>query len=229
MSSAANRVSSNWAKPLYRKVRPVVSCILTAASVAICLSSSTGRAETSAGGSAQRPASAEVLQALKPYAAAIGKKSRRLTIDGDPKPAPAMAFTDKEGAAVSLAEFKGKIVLLNFWATYCVPCVEEMPSLNALQEKLGGEDFEVVTINVNPGSAKRPLAWFEKHEISALAFYHDRSMESLRATGSVGLPTTLLIDRAGREIGRLVGEAEWDSEGVVEAIRLLIDDAPAEG
>lgn len=168
------------------------------------------------------------LQALKPLAAAIGE-SRRLEVSDAPKLPPVVAFSDRDDAAKALADFKGKIVLVNFWATFCAPCLKEMPSLQSLQRQLGGDDFQVVAINLDPTGKKRPLKWLQKNGIDALEFYHDRSWESARALGASGMPTTVLFDRSGKEVARLLGAAEWDGEAAIDAVKLLIRNAPDAG
>lgn len=194
-----------------------------AASVAFALVASTARAEAPADG-----ASAATLAALKPLAEAIGG-SRKLQIEDAPVELAPIVFSDESDAPVAASDFKGKVVLLNFWATWCPPCLEEMPSLDRLQAELGGEDFEVVAVNLDLRGKDRPLGWMADNDVTHLAFYHDRSQKSPAAVGAGGMPTTLLIDRSGREVGRLEGAAEWDSEEAKEIIRLLIAGAPDAG
>ncbi len=164
-------------------------------------------------------ASAELAKKLTPLAqgevAAVG-------IASAPKPLPELSFKDAAGKPLTLADFKGRTVLLNLWATWCVPCRKEMPSLDALQAKLGGEDFQVVAVNVDTRNLDKPKAWLQEVGVSRLGYFADPSMkifQNLKAAGKAfGMPTTLLIDRNGCELGTLAGPAEWASD---DAIRLI--------
>ncbi len=145
-----------------------------------------------------------------------------LTIAREPQRLPELAFTDATGARKTLADWRGRTVLLNLWATWCVPCRKEMPALNELQAKLGGPQFEVVTVNIDTRDPEKPKAWLKEVGIDRLAYYADPSakiFQELKTIGkALGMPTTLLIDAAGCEIGTLAGPAEWASE---DAIRLI--------
>ncbi|MGH8222717.1 MAG: TlpA family protein disulfide reductase [Woeseiaceae bacterium] len=135
---------------------------------------------------------------------------------------PEIAFEDGAGRQRSLADFRGRHVLLNVWATWCAPCREEMPSLSRLQEKLGGPEFEVLALSIDAGGAEAVKRFYSETGVAALAIYVDRSMKVNSALRVVGVPTTLLLDREGREIARHVGPAQWDSAPAVESIRRLM-------
>jgi thiol-disulfide isomerase/thioredoxin len=137
-----------------------------------------------------------------------------------PKPLdlPDFSFAGAAGATKSLADLKGRVVLLNIWATWCVPCREEMPQLNALQAELGGKDFEVVAINIDKGGPDKARKFLEETGATHLTLYTDPSGKLFSKLKAVGMPTTLLLDRDGQEIGRLVGPADWAS---AEAKRLI--------
>lgn len=139
-----------------------------------------------------------------------------------PKSIPAIQFKDDQGRARSLADFHGKVVLLNIWATWCVPCRREMPALDRLQGTLGGADFEVVALSMDHSGIEVVRKFYAEVGIQKLAMYIDSSGKATRELGAVGLPTTLLVDREGREIGRLIGPAEWDSPEIAEFIRCVI-------
>jgi thiol-disulfide isomerase/thioredoxin len=130
-----------------------------------------------------------------------------------PEPLPIADFTFEAdgGTAKSLKDWRGKVVLLNLWATWCVPCREEMPALDKLQAVLGGGDFEVVAINIDKGGPDKARDFLKEIGVSRLALYTDPSGKLFSTIRAVGMPTTLLIDREGREIGRLVGPADWAS------------------
>ena len=142
---------------------------------------------------------------------------------------PRSSFEDADGRSRSLAEFSGKIVLLNIWATWCVPCRKEMPTLDRLQVSLGGPDFDVVALSIDR-RIDAVRKFFSEIGIQKLAMYLDTSARAPRQLGAVGLPTTLLLDREGREIGRLIGPSEWDSPEMVSMISCAIakgDAAPS--
>jgi thiol-disulfide isomerase/thioredoxin len=139
-----------------------------------------------------------------------------------PRHLPELAFRDAEGRARSLAEWRGRTVLFNLWATWCVPCRKEMPALEALQARLGGPAFEVVAVNIDTRDPDKPKAWLAEVGIKNLAYYADpqaKVFQDLKAAGKAfGMPTTLLVDPAGCELATLAGPAEWASE---DAVRLV--------
>lgn len=132
---------------------------------------------------------------------------------------PETHFQDKDGRTRSLAEFGGRVVLVNIWATWCGPCREEMPTLDRLQAELGGPDFEVVALSIDRGGFEAITKFFAEVGVKHLAMYLDSDMNAASALSAVGLPTSLLIDRVGTEIGRLIGPAKWDAPEMVEFIR----------
>jgi len=136
-----------------------------------------------------------------------------------PKPVPEISFQDGDGQFRTLADFAGKVVLLNIWATWCVPCRNEMPTLDRLQAELGGPDFEMVALSIDRTGPEAVKKFFGEIGIEHLALHIDTSSKAMFALGVVGLPTTLLIDREGKEIGRLIGPAEWDSPEMAAFIR----------
>ena len=137
----------------------------------------------------------------------------------DPTPVPETTFTDPEGGAHSLADYKGKVVLLNFWATWCAPCREEMPSLDALQAELGGDDFQVVAIAAGHNPPPAIEKFLTEAKIANLPVLLDPRQGLAREMGVMGMPVTVLIDRDGNEIARLIGGADWASETSKTLIR----------
>lgn len=137
----------------------------------------------------------------------------------EPRPLPAVEFIDAEGVTSTLEDFRGRTVLLNVWATWCPPCREEMPALDRLQQTLGGSDFTVLALSIDGDGSAAVKKFFSAIKIQSLPIYTDPWGDANGALRVVGLPTTLLIDRHGREIGRRVGPAEWDDETVVAEIR----------
>lgn len=157
-------------------------------------------------GAAQRIASLKPF--LKGDVAAMSASER-------PRIVP-LSFKGPDGAAMSQSDFKGKTVLLNLWATWCVPCREEMPALNALEKEKGADNFEVVTINIDTGDDEKPKTFMSEYGIDSLKLYRDSSMgvfNALKKEGlAFGLPATLLIDESGCLLGSMNGPAAWDSQ-----------------
>lgn len=146
-----------------------------------------------------------------------------LAVLDTPKPAPEIAFTGPDGQATTLAGLRGKTLLVNLWATWCVPCRQEMPALDRLQGAFGGESFEVVAVNVDTRNLDRPRTWLQDAGIGRLAYYADpsgKAMQVLQRSGElVGLPTSLLVDHEGCEVAVLKGPADWGSEDAARLVR----------
>jgi thiol-disulfide isomerase/thioredoxin len=142
-----------------------------------------------------------------------------------PHPAIPLSFKGPGGEKTTLADFKGRALLVNIWATWCVPCRAEMPALDRLQAKAGGQDFEVVAINVDTARLERAPAFLDSIGVKTLTRYADPSadaFETLRLAGkALGLPTSLLIDKDGCEIGVVAGPADWDKPDAVAAVAAL--------
>ena len=163
-------------------------------------------------------------QAPGPAAAVPGGKlnSGQMTAFVFKKAAEAIepiSFKDGAGNDLSLKAWEGRVVLLNLWATWCAPCLKEMPALDRLQAELGSKDFEVVALAVDRTGAEGARKFLDKIKAANLKLYVDASARSSSTLRVVGMPTTILIDRQGREIGRLVGPAEWDSEDAKRLVR----------
>jgi thiol-disulfide isomerase/thioredoxin len=135
---------------------------------------------------------------------------------GVPKPIAAISFEDGQGQSRSIADFKGKVVVINIWATWCGPCRAEMPALDRLQAALGGRDFEVVPVSIDRGGIDLVKKFYAEINIRNLAMYVDTSGQVMRTLGAIGVPTTLVIDRTGNEVGRITGPAEWDAPEIAE-------------
>ncbi len=150
-----------------------------------------------------------------------------LEVHETPRAAPLEAvYYDADGAERRLAEHRGRVVVVNFWATWCAPCVREMPALDRLAGALAGTEADVVALSADFGDISRPAAFYERTGIEHLALYHDRDKAVARGVGVQGLPVTLILDREGREVARLTGDAHWDSPEAMAVIRALLD-APA--
>lgn len=138
------------------------------------------------------------------------------------RPLPVLAFTDAEGRPRTLADFRGKMVLLNIWATWCGPCRREMPTLDRLQARLGGDRFEVIALSIDRAGIGVVRAFFDEIDIENLRIFIDESGRAARDLKILGLPATLLIGRDGRELGRLVGPAEWDTPEMIAFFETVI-------
>jgi thiol-disulfide isomerase/thioredoxin len=136
-----------------------------------------------------------------------------------PRPVANVRFADAKGRMRDLASFHGKVVLLNIWATWCGPCRQEMPTLDRLQATLGGKDFEVVALSIDRGGQAAVSSFFDETDVRTLAIYVDATTEAQARLGIIGVPTTLLLDRQGREVGRVTGPAQWDSPEVIDTIK----------
>jgi len=143
-----------------------------------------------------------------------------------PLKVPDLAFRDASGKALTLADFKGRTVLLNLWATWCVPCRKEMPTLDALEGKLGGSKFEVVAVNIDTRDADKPKQFLKDIGVQKLSYYADSSAKTFQDLKNIGrafgMPTTMLIDGQGCEIGTIAGPAEWASDDAVKLIEAAL-------
>jgi thiol-disulfide isomerase/thioredoxin len=150
--------------------------------------------------------------------------------NGTPRRATPLEFKDGAGRTVSLDEFKGRVVLINLWATWCVPCRKEMPALDELESKLGGRDFAVLAINLDQRGGDKPRRFLEEIKVKSLVYYEDPTtgvFQKLKQAGRApGLPSTILVDWQGCELGFMPGPAEWASEDALALIRAAISKNP---
>jgi thiol-disulfide isomerase/thioredoxin len=178
-----------------------------------------GRLMGNAGADPACKPAVETARRMAPFArgevAAVG-------VSQTPKTLPSLAFKDASGTDKTLADWRGRTVLLNLWATWCVPCRKEMPALDALQARLGGTDFEVISINIDTRDVEKPRTWLKEVGINKLGYYADNSakvFQDLKAIGKAfGMPTTLLVDPNGCELATLAGPAEWASDDAVKLV-----------
>ena len=140
----------------------------------------------------------------------------RFGIHSTPKEMPKIAFEDAVGTQFSLADFEEKYVLLNIWATWCPPCRKELPDLQGLQQKLGGDQFEVIALSTDTGRLANVQRLYQELGLNEEGIFIDETGSAGRSLGIFAMPTTLLIDPEGREIGRMPGPADWDSAQAVE-------------
>ncbi len=140
-----------------------------------------------------------------------------------PEQAPDLAFTAAGGTAHHLSEWRGKVVLVNLWATWCAPCKEELPSLDRLQAELGGDTFAVLALSTDKGGPAQPKTFLAQEGLTHLAVYNDSSMGAITALKAEGLPTSVILDKQGREVARLIGPAKWDSPELAAKIKAFMD------
>ena len=171
--------------------------------------------------SAEAPASEQRLIAGTP-------RFSVLIAHASPQPLPEVRFEDGGGHGRTLADFRGRVVLLNVWATWCSPCRREMPTLDRLQAGLGSRDFEVIALSIDRGGVPAVKSFYDEIDVQALAIYVDATTEAQAKLGVIGVPTTLLIDPDGREVARYAGPAEWDRNDVVATIERYLPRTPTE-
>ena len=156
----------------------------------------------------------------------LAGEMRKLTLPDGQKPVAAAEFRDEKGQPVTIDAFRGKVVLLNLWASWCVPCREEMPSLDKLQAERGGKDFQVVAVAQDRSGRGKVEKFLADVGAKHITPYLDTSMKSGRAWGAIGLPTSILIDRKGNEVARLIGGANWSSPDALKLIDALVAEKP---
>ena len=154
-----------------------------------------------------------------------------LTMATSPLRLPDLAFEDADGKPRKLSDWRGKTVLVNLWATWCVPCRKEMPALDSLQTKLGGKDFEVVAINIDTRDPDKPKNFLKEANLTRLGYFSDQKakvFQDLKSIGkALGMPTSLLVDGQGCEIANIAGPAEWASDDAIALIKAAVKPATA--
>jgi len=154
-----------------------------------------------------------------------------LTMATAPLRLPDLSFEDADGKPKKLSDWRGKTVLLNLWATWCVPCRKEMPALDALQAKLGGKDFEVVAVNIDTRDPDKPRNFLKEANLTRLGYFNDQKakvFQDLKHIGrALGMPTSVLVDGQGCEIATIAGPAEWASDDAVKLIKAAVQPAAA--
>ncbi len=156
-----------------------------------------------------------------------------LTMASKPLKLPDLAFDDADGKPKKLSDWQGKTVLVNLWATWCVPCRKEMPALDRLQTRLKGPNFEVVAINIDTRDPDKPKNFLKDANLTDLGYFTDQKakvFQDLKSIGrALGMPTSVLVDGKGCEIATISGPAEWDSDDAVKLIRAAVSPAAAGG
>ena len=176
-----------------------------------------------AGGNAACRPAVELARKIAPFAHG---EVAAVNVAKSPLRVPDLSFQDATGKPVTLEHWRGRTVLLNLWATWCVPCRKEMPALDALEQRLGGPGFEVVAVNIDTRDPDKPKAWLKEVGVEKLAYFADpsaRTFQDLKAIGrAFGMPTTLLIDPKGCEIATIAGPAEWASDDAIKLINAAL-------
>ena len=203
-----------FARPSARKIFLVALAVMIAGAAAIAIDQY-GTAFL------RRPSSAWSPGAVDARGSDAASASSDLSFSflDQPRPLPDVHFVDGDGSVRKLSDFRGKLVLLNLWATWCVPCRKEMPALDRLQAMLGGPDFEVVALSIDRQGISVVRPFYEQLGIKAVGIYIDQSGKAAQLLQTVGVPTTLLIDGESREIARKMGAIEWDSPARIALIR----------
>jgi thiol-disulfide isomerase/thioredoxin len=160
----------------------------------------------------------------KPYADELEDLVKALKPTHPPVAVPDITFRSADGAAHHLSDFIGHGMVINLWATWCAPCVEEMPSLAKLSKALAPEDIAVLPLSSDRGGAQAVQAFFQEHAITGLPVLLDPRSAAAHAWGARGIPTSVIVDRKGREVARLEGSAEWSTPAAIQLVRKLVSD-----
>lgn len=147
---------------------------------------------------------------------------KKLVFHAEPRELADLPFFTEDGTKTTLDAYEGKIVVLNMWATWCPPCRAEMPSLDALQADLGGDNFAVVTVATGRNPIASVKKFFMDANIKHLPILLDADYSFGRGIGVMGLPSTIVLDTEGREIARMIGDADWHSEDAVTLMKALL-------
>jgi thiol-disulfide isomerase/thioredoxin len=205
-------------------LRILLAAALVGAGVGLAAVYGIGGLKRNGTGSVAEAACKDAMETVKKLTPLARGEVAAFAVADTPRALPELKFSDAQGKPLTLADFRGRAVLLNLWATWCVPCRKEMPALDELEAKLGGPEFAVLAINLDTGDRAKPRRFLEDIGIKHLAYYEDPStnvFQELKRYGRsiIGLPTTVLIDRDGCELGVLAGPAEWASEDALALLR----------
>ena len=211
-----------------RHIRTAASIAVIAAAVGCAGFYTVSELRTQARADAPCAGAVDLATKLKPLAKG---EVAAVTMASKPLQLPDLAFADASGAPKKLSDFRGKTVLLNLWATWCVPCRKEMPALDGLQTKLGGKDFEVVAVNIDTRDPDKPKNFLKEANLTRLGYFSDQKakvFQDLKNIGrALGMPTSVLIDGQGCEIATIAGPAEWASDDAIKLISAAVKPATA--
>ncbi|MBN8978419.1 MAG: TlpA family protein disulfide reductase [Rhizobiales bacterium] len=211
------------ARPAARRLPLLLSAIAAGAIVGYGIVTQWNAMQQKAGGD---PDCAPAMTVAKKVAPLATGEVAALTMVQKPMKMPDLAFEDGQGNLKKLSDWRGKTVLLNLWATWCVPCRKEMPALERLEAKLGGDKFQVVAVNIDTRDLEKPKAFLKDANLTHLGNFSDakaKVFQDLKSIGlALGMPTSVLIDGKGCQIGNMAGPAEWDSEDAIKLIQATI-------
>jgi thiol-disulfide isomerase/thioredoxin len=211
-----------------RRIPIVVGAVVIGGLIGYAGMASFGGLKSGAGGD---PACRTAVDTAKKIAPLAHGEVAALTMAATPLKLPDLAFEDADGKPKKLSDWRGKTVLVNLWATWCVPCRREMPALEGLQTRLSGPSFEVVAINIDTRDPDKPKNFLKEANLTRLGYFSDRNakvFQDLKAVGrALGMPTSVLVDGQGCEIATIAGPAEWNSDDAVKLIQAAMKPAAA--
>lgn len=214
--------------PATRRIPLAIAAVLIGTVVGFAGIYGIGRLKGNATGDSACRGAVDLARKLAPLAQG---EVAGLTMATSPLRLPDLAFEDAEGKPKKLSDWRGRTVLLNLWATWCVPCRKEMPALDRLQAKLGGRDFEVVAVNIDTRDPEKPKNFLKEANLTRLGYFSDQKakvFQDLKAIGrALGMPTSVLVDGKGCEIATIAGPAEWDSDDADQLITAAVKPATA--
>jgi len=206
-----------------RRIPIAIGAVLIGAVIGFAGIYGFGGLERNAGGDPTCRPAVDLARKLAPLAQG---EVAALTMATSPLRLPDLAFEDADGKPRKLSDWRGRTVLVNLWATWCVPCRREMPALDSLQTKLGGPNFEVVAVNIDTRDSEKPKNFLKDAHLTRLDFFSDpkaKVFQELKAVGrALGMPTSVLVDGQGCEIATIAGPAEWSSDDAVKLITAAV-------
>jgi len=211
-----------------RRIPLAIGAVLIGAAIGFAAVYAVGGLRRGAAGDPACRGAVDLAQKLAPLAHG---EVAALSMAAAPLRLPDLAFTDADGAPKKLSDWHGRLVLVNLWATWCVPCRKEMPALDRLQGKLGGADFQVVAINIDTRDPEKPRNFLKTADLTRLGYFSDpnaKVFQDLKAIGrALGMPTSVLVDGQGCEIATIAGPADWASDDAIKLITAAIKPATA--
>jgi thiol-disulfide isomerase/thioredoxin len=205
--------------PAARRLPVVIGTVLAGAAIGFAGIYGIGGLKRNASGD---PACRPAVELARKLAPLVHGEVAALTMASAPLRLPDLAFEDAQGKPKKLSDWRGRTVLLNLWATWCVPCRKEMPALESLQTRLGGPDFEVVAVNIDTRDSEKPKNFLKEANLTRLGYFTDEKakvFQDLKGVGrALGMPTSVLVDGQGCEIATIAGPAEWGSDDAVKLI-----------
>jgi thiol-disulfide isomerase/thioredoxin len=210
-----------------RRIPYVIGAILVGAAIGFAGIYGIGGLKRNAAGDSACAGAVNLSRRLTPL---VHGEVAALTMATAPLRLPDLSFEDADGKPRKLSDWRGRTVLVNLWATWCVPCRKEMPALDRLQTRLGGKDFDVVAINIDTRDLEKPKNFLKEANLTRLGYFSDpkaKVFQDLKTIGrALGMPTSVLVDGRGCEIGTIAGPAEWDSDDAIKLITAATENPP---